>query len=391
MKTDTKELKTTNGLGTLDATAAWSRAFDLCIRKTRRNIQALADEPKSWSNAEDGNYAGFDEGFHEIGNWTSSFFTGMALIAWREIEDEFFLQQTLRLAPAYREKAFTRFRETHHDLGFLYTLYSVALHKLTGDVEHREVGLRAAEVLAQRFNVKGRFIRAWGHLDTTEQADMAIIDCLMNLPLLYWASAASGDRKFRDVAVAHADTTLKCFVRADDSICHAYRFDLNTGQPVGPDNYCGFGVDTYWARGTAWAIYGFALSYRHTGDGKYLDASRRILRKFMSQLDAEFVPLWDFRLPATEAPLRDASAAGVAVCAIQELEKLKAADESMIRLKHQLLGRLCSDRYLDFNKDCPGVQRLGQAGISRNAYTSWGDYYLMEALDRELNQGETWW
>src|SRR6266705_1285531 len=95
-------------------TACMERAFDLCVRKSRRNIKALADEPKTWSNAEDGNYASFNEGFFEIGNWTSSFFTGMALLAWRATEDEYFLQQTLRLAPAYREKVFTRFKDTNH-------------------------------------------------------------------------------------------------------------------------------------------------------------------------------------------------------------------------------------------------------------------------------------
>ena len=366
-------------------------AFDLCVRKTHRNIKALADEPKSWSNAADGNYAAFNEGFFELGNWTTSFFTGMALLAWRATEDEYFLQQTLRLAPAYRDKASNPKFHSHHDMGFLYSLYSVALYKLTGEKAHREVGLAAAQALADRYNPKGRFIRAWGQIGTTEQENMAIIDCLLNLPLLYWASEVSGDKTFRDIAVAHADTTLKTFIRPDDSVCHAFRYDLKTGRPIGPDNYCGFGVDSYWARGTTWAIYGFVLSYRYTGDKKYLAASLRILRKFMGQLGVEIIPLWDFRLPASEKPLRDASAASVAVCAIQELEKLGAAEASMTKLKHALLTRLCSADYLDFNEACPGVQKLGQAGISRNAYTSWGDYYLMEGLSRELGQGEPWW
>ncbi len=112
--------------------------LDLCIHKTRSNIQRLADEPKSAAWAEDGNYFNFKKGFYEIGNWTSSFFTGMALMAWRETEDEVFLNQVLRLAPHYREKVFNRHLDTHHDLGFLYSLYSVALYKLTGDKEHRQ-------------------------------------------------------------------------------------------------------------------------------------------------------------------------------------------------------------------------------------------------------------
>ena len=111
--------------------------YDLCVCKTRTNIQRLAEDPKSAAWAADGNYFEFKEGFYEIGNWTSSFFTGMALLAWRSTEDEYFLKQSLRLAPYYREKVFTRFMDTHHDLGFLYSLYSVALHKLTGDIPQR--------------------------------------------------------------------------------------------------------------------------------------------------------------------------------------------------------------------------------------------------------------
>ena len=102
-------------------------------QKTRGNIQRLADEPKAAPWAVDGNYFAHQEAFYEIGNWTSSFFTGMALLAWRETEDEYFLKQVLRLAPHYREKVFTHCLDTHHDLGFLYSLYSVALYKLTGD------------------------------------------------------------------------------------------------------------------------------------------------------------------------------------------------------------------------------------------------------------------
>src|ERR1035437_1946760 len=184
-------------------------ALNLCIRKTRGNIKRLADDPKAAPWALDGNYFAHKEGFYEIGNWTSSFFTGMALLAWRETEDEYFLNQVLRLAPSYREKVFTRWLDTHHDLGFLASLYSVALYKLTGDKQHREIGLRAAEVLSQRFNEKGNFIRAWGRMDESEspidggrvQTDnMAIIDCLMNLPLLYWASNETGERKYRDIS-----------------------------------------------------------------------------------------------------------------------------------------------------------------------------------------------
>lgn len=218
-------------------------ALNLCIQKTRRNIEDLADgKPKSWSFDVEGDYANWDESFFAIGNWTSSFITGMALLAWQETEDEHFLKQALRLAPIYREKACVRFLDMHHDAGFLYTLYSIALYKLTNDQAHREVALAAANALYERFNHKGNFIRAWGRLDEPagqtfegfiQTDNMAIIDCMMNLPLLHWASKESGDSKFHDAAVRQADTTLKYFVRPDDSVCHAFRFDLKTGTPIG--------------------------------------------------------------------------------------------------------------------------------------------------------------
>jgi unsaturated chondroitin disaccharide hydrolase len=381
---------------TKQANQRLNAALDLCIRKAHSNIKCLADEPKSGAWAVDGNYFNFKEGFYEIGNWTSSFFTGMALIAWQETEDEYFLNQVLRLASHYREKVFTRHLDTHHDLGFLYSLYSVALYKLTGDKEHREVGLRAAEVLSQRFNPKGNFIRAWGHMNTTEQDNMAIIDCLMNLPLLYWAAQETGDKKFRDIAVCHADTTLKNFVRADDSVYHAYRFDLKTGQPLCGDTYGGCTVESHWARGAAWAIYGFALSYGYTRAPKYLDASLRLAKKFVASLDEEIVPMWDFKPTPTTPLIRDASAASVAICGFQELAKHQIADISILQAKHALLHRLCSEDYLNFDESFPGIQRDGQVGNgnsggAQNACTSWGDYFLMEALNRELKRSETFW
>jgi len=375
--------------------ARFKKAFDVCLSKTRNNIKRLADDPKSYALAIDGDYFSFKEGFFEIGNWTSSFFTGMALLAWRETEDEYFLQQVLHLAPYYREKVFTRYMDTHHDLGFLYTLYSVALYKLTGDKAHREVGLRAAEVLSQRFNPGGNFIRAWGHMNTTEHDNMAIIDCLMNLPLLYWASLETGDRKFYDIAMCHADTTLKNFVRADDSVYHAYRFDLKTGKPLRGDTYGGCAVESHWARGTAWAIYGFALSYGYTRDPKYLETSLRLARKFIANLDKEIVPLWDFKLPKGARRIRDASAASIAICGMQELLKRHGEDKAISEATLQLLSRLCDADYLDSNEACPGLQKYGMVGdgpgMAKNAYTSWGDYFLMEALSRQLGLGESWW
>jgi unsaturated chondroitin disaccharide hydrolase len=312
--------------------------FELCVRKTRDNIRHLADQPKSAAWAIDGNYFNFKEGFFDIGNWTSSFFTGMALIAWGETEDEHFLQHVQRLAPSYADKVFAHHLNTMHDLGFLYSLYSVALYKLTGDRLHREVGLRAADLLMQRFNSTGGFIRAWGRVDTTEFDNMAIIDCMMNLPLLHWAASETGNRFYSSVALQHADTTLNCFLRNDDSVYHAYRFDLESGKPLNGDTYGGCEVESQWARGAAWAIYGFALSYKYTRLLKYLDASLRIARNFVSNLDAAGIPVWDFRLSLGAEKMRDASAASVALCGLQEIISQTGGNEFASEAKARLLS-----------------------------------------------------
>ena len=375
----------------------YAKAFDVCVRKSRAMIGRLADDPRTCSNAPSGDYFTWTEGFYEIGNWTSSFFTGMALLAYRKTKDAYFLQQVERLAPWYETKATERSADTMHDLGFLYTLYSVALYKLTRNPAHREVGMQAARVLADRFVPAGGYIRAWGRMDEhgTDYEGLAIIDCMMNLPLLHWAAKESGEMRLRDIATRHADTTLKLFLRDDDSVFHAYRFDPKTGKPTGGENYCGRAIPSHWARGTAWAIYGFALSYSYTRDPRYLAASLRVAMPFIRGLGEAAVPVWDFKLPPGETPLLDSSASAVATCGMQELLKHKPGDPVLTKAKDQMLAGLCSPEFLDERPECLGVLRFGEVGDglgkAKNAYTSWGDYYLMEALDRELGHGPTFW
>lgn len=372
--------------------------LDLCIRKTHSNIKRLADEPKAAAWALNGNFFEHSESFYDIGNWTSSFFTGMALLAWRETEDEYFLKQVLRLGPSYRKKIFDQHLDTHHDLGFLTTLYSVALYKLTGNKEHREVGLRAAEVLSRRFNEKGGYLRAWGRMDEVESQidgryfrtdNMAIIDGLMNLPLLYWASEETDNKYFHDIAVRYAETVLKYFVRPDGSVIHAMRFNSDTGSPEEVDNFCGFSRNSYWARGAAWAVYGFALSYRRTSDKKFQQASVRLAKLFLNQLELDGMPVWDFRLPAEKPRVRDTSAAAILVCGIQELAVHHAADAELKAGKERLLNRLCHGDWINRDPECCGI--LKSAYGDKPAYSSWGDYFLMEAVSREIKGEETFW
>ena len=369
-------------------------AFDTLLQKSLRNLQDLPSHPTTWSFDADGEYTNWPEGFFEIGNWTTSFFTGMGLISWLATGNQAYLDALAALEPLYQAKVGEHAADTMHDLGFLYSLYSVGLHRITGAEHHRILGIQAAKTLAHRFVPAGNYIRAWGRMDEsdTDYAGLAIIDCMMNVPLLCWATEQTGDPSFQKIAELHSDTTLRHFVRPDDSVYHAFRFDPVSGHPAGGDNYCGWQIESHWARGTAWAIYGFAMAFRCHGHQRYLDASLRLLRKFLSLLDPEIIPWWDFRLPEPDAPrIRDSSAAAIVACGIQELEALGAADSAATAAKHSILDRLCSPDYLETNPAIRGTLRHGQVARAKDVFTSWGDYYLMEALAREAGLPINWW
>jgi len=362
----------------------------------------LVESKRSGAYHETGDYFSTHERFFDISNWTTSFFTGMALLDFEISGDRELLKQVNRMADLYREKVITHSMDTMHDLGFLYSLYSIGLFKLTGNLDHRAAALTAADVLARRFVPKGGYIRAWGRMDdqSSDYAGLAIIDCMMNLPLLFWATQETGNRFYHEIAITHASTTLRLFVRPDASVNHAFRFDPASGTPMEPANYCAHSVDTHWARGASWAMYGFALAYRYTSDTRYLDTALRIAKRFISLLDEEVVPVWDFRLSDGMPRLRDTSAAAIAVCGLQELLESLPDEAALSTAADSLLTALCT-RYVNHDPDCLGVLREGQVGDSRvpgspllrarNAYTSWGDYFLMEALARRLHGLRSYW
>ena len=321
----------------------------------------------------------------------------MALIASATTDDAGLLDVVGSLHENYEEKIGRYGEDTMHDLGFLFSLYSVALFRRTGDERHRELGLRAARLLADRFIEDGDYIRAWGRMDdaSSEYRGLAIVDSLMNLPLLYWAAREEGDTRLRDIAIRHTDTTLKHFVRPDGSVFHAFRFDPETGRPVAGDNYCGLSVDSHWARGAAWAMYGLALGFRHTGNSRYLDSSRKVSERFVRELDGVGVPVWDFSLAHDDSAIRDSSAAAIACCAIQELDRLGAATPSLLDGKDRMIRALCSERFLDSSTARAGLLREGEVGDGQGSfisvYTSWGDYFFTQAVAEECGHAVDFW
>ena len=153
---------------------------------------------------------------------------------------------------------------------------------------------------------------------------------------------------------------------------HAYRFSEETGAAIGEANYCGYANGSHWARGTAWAIYGFSIAYRYTGKAEYLDTAMKLLDKFMSECKGE-IPVWDFRLPQDEEKSLDTSAAAVVLCGILEIEKHKT--NAHLKKYRDLLQKKLEE-YVDYNPEVMGVLKE-QNG--RHTYTPYGDYYMIES------------
>ena len=197
------------------------------------------------------------DGFYPLtGNveWTTSFWTGQLWLAWEMSGDEKFRAMAEKHTRSFGLRIAGRHDTNTHDLGFLYTLSCVADWRLTGNREARGFSLLAAEALLERFHDKARIIQAWGDLSDPEQAGRMIIDCNMNLPLLYWATEQTGDPRFADAAKAHVMQAATYLIREDASTFHTYYMDVKTGAPRYGNTQKGYADDSCWSRGQAWGL-----------------------------------------------------------------------------------------------------------------------------------------
>ncbi len=322
------------------------------------------------------------------GWWTGGFWPGLMWLLWYRTGDDFFRDEARRTGELLAEE-FRRFRSLSHDVGFMYLLSCGADAKLTGSGQARTDTLHAASLLMGRFNPAG-FIRAWNEPD---RVGYAIIDCMMNLPLLYRASRDTGDPRFRQVAKIHADTTLRVFLREDGSVSHIVEFDPQTGRRVREHPGQGCFLGSQWSRGQAWGLYGFALAYRHLEDERYLEASEKIARNFIAHIRPDGLTDSDFCQPAGEERI-DNLAGAIAACGLMELGRLtgkKEYQDNAVRLTEGLLAR-CAD----FGDSRCGILTHCTAsyhddGAGRHTNIIYGDYFLTEALLRLCGRDPELW
>lgn len=327
--------------------------------------------------------------------WTKGFWPGILWNLYQDTGDNR-LRETAEQVEEKLDQVLQAFYPIHHDAGFVWSLTAVANYKLTGNPESRRRALTAASHLAGRFNLKGNFIRAWNDTQGKDNEGWAIIDCSMNLPLLYWASEETGDPRFKHIAMAHADTVVREFAKADGSTYHIVCFDPETGVRLGSKSGQGAGVESAWARGQAWILYGMTLSYRYTKQARYLRTAMAAADFFLANLPEDGVPYWDFKVPRGENVPRDTSAAACAACGLLELADYVSGEQA--ERYREGARRMVQAMYDIWWLHQPQAQALlggatfnCPAGKGIHVSLIYGDYFYTEAIMRLTGDPVVFW
>lgn len=316
--------------------------------------------------------------------WTNGFWGGMMWLLYEETKEDRY-KEIARISEEKLDQCFVDYYGLHHDVGFMWLPTAVADYRLTGNQEARKRGMHAANLLAGRFNPVGNYIRAWNDIPGSKDdtRGWAIIDCMFNIPLLYWASEESGDPRFGQIAMLHADTVRGNFIREDGSSEHIVEFDPFKGGKVKAYGGQGYADGSAWTRGQTWALYGFVISYKHTYKPEYLETAQRVADYFLEHIpDSGLIPV-DFMQPAQPA-WEDSIAAAVAACGFLELAKEvdtvkgECYKKAAIKLLKTLDAKRC-----DWSIETDGILQNCTGAYHnpvKHENLTYGDFYFMEAM-----------
>lgn len=371
-----------------------AEALKNALQKTEKNLPKFvhlypsACSEKSW-------YRAVPNATTELGSdWTAAFWTGMLWLSYEMSRNELFRAVAEAQFDDYAQRYDAFQLMNHHDMGFLFIPSIVAQYKLTGSRKARKLALKAADVLAGRFSERAGIIQV---RDRDIQGAF-IIDCSMNVPLLFWAAQQTGRHDYYVKGLRHMVRVAECMLRADGSSYQCFQIDEVTGQPVRGWQGQGYDDASCWARGQAWLIYGLALCYRYTKDLDFLYAAKCASNYFLNRLPSDLVCNWDLIFTQDEEQ-RDTSAAAIAACGLLELHRQLPAQDAERNL-YLNAGRAITVRLAErYTADSAVTDGLllhgvycrdkGDGGLGDDECCIWGDYFYMEALVR-LSQKDGW-
>ncbi len=317
-------------------------------------------------------------------NWVSGFYPGVLWYLYEATGDDDFRAAARQWTEGLAENQ--RLTSTH-DLGFMiYNSYGNG-YRLTGDRDYRGVLVRTAANLSSRFNAEVGCIKSWDWGGNRWQFPV-IVDNLMNLELLTAVAGMSGREAYTEQAMRHADQTGRHHIRADYTTYHVVDFSPTTGEVIRKMTYQGYSDASLWARGQAWAIYGYTMLHRETGEDRYRDLAEQLLVPYLAELPEDGVPYWDFDDPAIPAAPRDASAAAIVASALLELYALNGrSDPTYLDLAEHMLQSLAGEEYLarpgsNANFILRHATGNKPAGREIDVPLIYADYYFVEALLR---------
>lgn len=345
-----------------------------CVEKIARTSIRIKDSMPYTTY--DGKYDDYSDEKH-IRWWTNSFWAGMLWQMYDITADERYMEDAVKIENKL-EKVLYAYETLDHDLGFLWLLTGAEHYRHTGDKRAKNNLLLAASVLASRYDIGAGVIRAW---NDRYCSGVAIIDSLMNMPLLYMASDLEFDGRFKRVAMAHAEKVREYFVREDGSVRHIVRFDPENGSFVCVDGGQGYNEDSAWTRGQGWAIYGFVQNYQLSGKKEFLDESVKVAEYFISEAEKnDYKIKCDFRQPE-DVELYDTSAAAVAACGLTELYR-ETKEEKYLEAARRLI-MVCDREFCpwDDEKDEALVNNACEAySVGKHKALIYGDFYFFKAV-----------
>lgn len=322
--------------------------------------------------------------------WCSGFYPGTLFYLYEATKDQAIYNEAIRiLKPLEKEQ----YNKTTHDLGFMMYCSFGNANRINPKPEYKNILLNSARSLATRFNPKVGCIKSW---DSKPSEYFVIVDNMMNLELLFWATRETGDSSFYKIAVTHANTTMKNHFRPDYSSYHVVEYNPETGAVLKRRTAQGTANESSWARGQAWGFYGYVLMYRETKDRKYLDLANNIAKFIInhSNLPADKIPYWDFNAPGIPNALRDASAGAIMTSAFLELSKyVKNPDsKSYMAIAETMIRSLSSPPHkapAGTNGGFIIQHSVGNmpAKSEIDVPLTYGDYYYVEALLRYRDMG----